>query len=243
MRVGIIQSNYIPWRGYFDFIAQVDMFIFYDDLQYTKRDWRNRNKIKEKDGIAWLTVPVSFTQSAPRKICETSIDFTQNWQKKHQSRLYHAYAKSAHFNRYFPDYCSIIEMRHNSISELNTQLIHWLMKCLGITTPTRVSSELNVTGSKTERLINILTTLGATHYLSGPAAADYLDLELFRRAGIQLEYKSYDYQPYPQLHGAFDGNVSVLDLLFNMGGQAGEYLHSCRENTIVVPSGKNMTGL
>lgn len=234
MRVGIIQSNYIPWRGYFDFIDDVDSFIFHDDLQYTKGDWRNRNKIKTPRGLIWLTVPVC-KGNTNRLICETAIDYKNNWQKDHINKIKQNYSKSPYLKNYLEDFAAILNQRFSTISELNVALCRWIMGILGISTPLRMSQEFQPVGRKTARVIDLLTKVGASTYLSGPAAQAYLDLELFRQHGIQLEFKSYDYPSYPQLWGRFIGEVTVLDLLFNTGPEARKYLKSRQPNQIILP--------
>lgn len=234
MRVGIIQSNYVPWRGYFDFIDDVDLFIFYDDVKYTKGDWRNRNKIKSQQGLEWLTIPVKFLK-LNQLIKDTAIDYSQKWQKYHEKKLNQNYSKALHYNTYINDFVSIINITYSSISELNVVLCKWIMKMLEIHTPTKMSHDFYLSGNKTARLIDLLTQVSATSYLSGSSAAAYLDMELFRQTGIQLEFKSYDYAPYPQLWGEFTGEVTVLDLLFNTGPEARKYLKSRTSNRIVLP--------
>lgn len=232
MKINIIQSNYIPWRGYFDFIDDMDLTIFYDDVQYTKNDWRNRNKLKTVNGVEWITVPVrSFSLS--QLIQETPIDY-RGWVKKHKNQIIQWYAKACFFKQYREELFGILEVNYKTISELNVKLCQWIMQKLEINTPTRMSSEFVLNGSKTERLINLLTKIGATVYVSGPAGRNYLDEKLFKEAGIGLEYKVYDYPPYPQLWGGFIGEVTVLDLLFNVGPDARNYLKSQSPNQVVV---------
>ena len=234
MRVGIIQSNYIPWRGYFDFIDDVDVFIFHDDLQYTKGDWRNRNRIKTGAGLQWLTVPVRYTHVG-QLIDEVSLDESQAWGRKHLNLLEANYRTAPYFQAYFKPFADVLGRTYPSISQLNIALIRWVMGCLEIATPTVVSRELNVTGSKTARLIELLKKVDASIYLSGPAAADYLDLPSFEEHGIRLEYKSYDYQSYEQAGGGeFAPGVSILDLLFNTGPEARKYLKSRSANQVIV---------
>lgn len=232
MKVAVIQSNYVPWRGYFDFIDSVDLFVFYDDLQYTTRDWRNRNRIVTPDGLRWLTVPVNYTKRSQR-IDEVPIDYRQNWQERHFHQLETNYRRAPSFQTYVHQFTSIINQEFSSISELNVALCKWIMRLLDIRTPTCMSRELKLSGTKSERLIELLTKVGATSYLSGPSAAAYLDLELFHRQGLRVEYKSYDYPPYPQLRGEFHGDASILDLLFNTGPDARQYLKSCAPNRVV----------
>ena len=234
MRVGIIQPNYIPWRGYFDFIDDVDLFIFLDDVQYTRRDWRNRNWIKCPQGKMWLTVPVHFRRDSGQPICDTPIDYTHNWQSKHGRSFHVNYSGATFFDRYQADYLSLIESNFRTIAELNIALTSWIMGRFAITTPLRCASEFSSTRSKTDRLLDILDQVGATTYLSGPAAKDYLETDKFFEAGIGLEFKTYDYAPYPQLWGAFEAGVTALDLLFNCGPRAVSYLKSRQPNLCVV---------
>ncbi len=233
MRVGVIQSNYLPWRGYFDFISQVDLFVFHDDLQYTKGDWRNRNRIKTQEGLRWLTVPVHYRQVA-QKIDETGLDRAKPWAHEHLNRLEGAYLRAPFFLRYRDELESLLRADYESISTLNISLVRWVMTQLGLSTPLCHSRQLGLVGAKTERLIDLLRKVGGTTYLSGPSAQSYLDLKAFQAAGIALEYKTYDYLPYPQLWGPFEGAVTVLDLLFNHGPASREYLFSRSPNVQIV---------
>ena len=230
LRVGIIQSNYLPWRGYFDLIDDVNLFIVYDHVQYTRRDWRNRNKIKTGSGPAWISVPVRFSRSTPTSIDQTPVVYDNNWQKKHIRSIDMAYRSSPYYHLYQPELLDIISARVKTISELNVTLIQWIMQQLRIETPIRFSREFSPTGNKTDMLVETLKQVGATDYLCGPASSDYLETEKFRSAGIRVEYKSYDYQDYPQLHGPFEPNVSVIDLLFNCGPDARGHLKSLSPN-------------
>ena len=232
MKISIIQSNYIPWRGYFDFIDDVDLTVFYDDVQYTKNDWRNRNKLKTSNGAEWITVPVRIL-SLSQLIQETPIDY-RGWEKKHKHNIIQWYSKTHFFKDYSEELFAIIEAKYSTISKLNVALCHWIMQKLEIDTPTQMSSEFILHGSKTERLIDLLKQIGAVTYVSGPAGKGYLDERLFRQAGIGLEYKSYDYPMYPQLWGDFIGAVSVIDLLFNTGPKARKYLKSMKTNEVII---------
>lgn len=233
MKVGVIQSSFIPWRGYFDFIASVDAFVFHDDIQYTKGDWRNRNKIKTAKGSEWLTVPVSY-KYVSQLICETPIDNSTPWAKKHL-RIWQAHYQAAQYFDATTEILSLLDDNEGAtISQLNVKLIRKICDYLNISTPTMLSSELALEGSKTERLIDLLKKLNASAYLSGPSADAYLDKEAFRRNGIQLEYKSYDYAPYPQLWGDFIGEVTVLDLIANCGSEARNHIRSRTPDTVVI---------
>lgn len=237
MRVGIIQSNYIPWRGYFDFIDDVDLFLFHDDLQYTKHDWRNRNHIKTRQGLQWLTVPVAHPR-VDQQIMETAISYHHTgrrgtWQNDHLKRFESSYLHTP----YYADARAILEEAFRfddaTISELNVRLIRLICGYLGINTPLARSSDYSITGVKTDRIIQLMTKTGADTYLSGPAARAYLDHAAFAAHGFRLEYKSYDYPPYPQPHGAFEGAVTVLDLIANIGPEAPAYLKSRIPNEVV----------
>ncbi len=220
----MIQSSYIPWRGYFDFIDDCDLFVYYDDVQYTHRSWRNRNRIKTERGPMWLSVPVLHDRQTV--IEHARIDYSTRWCDKHTRSLAAAYRKAPYFEAYAPGFFAILGSRPQTISELNVRTCGWIMQQLGITTRTAMSSEFGIAGDKVERPLRILQRLGATRYLSGPTAKPYTDVQKFRAAGIALEFKVYDYPEYPQLHGAFEPAITVLDLLFNCGPHARRYLKS-----------------
>ena len=232
MRVGIIQSNYLPWRGYFDFIDDVDVFIVYDDVQFSKGGWRNRNQIKTPQGLRWMTVPVRHRRLA-QLICETEVDYSRNWQRDHLN-LIATHLKPAEF---LSDALNLLEAafetRHATISELNVALIRRVCRYLKIHTPLRSSAEFELQGAGTERLIQLLTAIGAATYVSGPSAKAYLDESRFCEAGIRLEYKSYVYPEYPQLWGPFEGAVSVIDLIANCGPAARHFIKSGTANEVI----------
>lgn len=233
MRVGIIQSSYFPWRGYFDFINSVDLFIFYDDVQYSKNGWRNRNRLKTPDGLRWITVPVRG-RSLKQQILQTEIDDRDDWRRRHLSLYKEAYGKAP----FFKDALVLLEGLNGesdkTISELNIRLIKSVCAYLEITTPMKRSSEWSLEGAKTDRLLDLLRQVKAKTYLSGGSADEYLEKDKFREAGIQLEYKTYDYEPYPQLWGAFEGSVSILDLIANCGPEARSFLSSVTTHQVVV---------
>ena len=236
MRVGVIQSAYIPWRGYFDFINSVDVFIFHDDIQYTKGDWRNRNLIKTEKGLEWLTVPVHY-KTVSQKILDTDIDYTKKWFKKHLRRFEVAYAKAPYLDDAL-DILSVIESEtFDNISSLNLSLIKRICRYLSIETTLKLSSEFNLSGTKTDRLIELLLELGASTYLSGPSADVYLDKSQFIKNKISLEYKKYNYEVYPQLWGDFNGQVSIMDLIANCGKSTRQFICSKHADEIKVDFG------
>ena len=227
MNVVILQPAYIPWRGYFEQIYRADLFIFYDDVQYDKHGWRNRNQIKTAQGKQWLTIPVhsqGVTDGIPIK--DVRIDWSKRWPKKHLNALTTSYAKAPFFRSYQPWLASVYEREDEFLADLTIDTTVDLARMLGIKhTKFMRSSEIpNITGQKTDRLIQILGHVGARHYVSGPSARDYIEPEKFDRAGITLEYIEYDYPEYPQLHPPYDPFVTILDLLFMVGEDALSYI-------------------
>lgn len=233
MIMGMIQSNYLPWRGYFDFIDDCDLFVFYDDVKYTHKDWRNRNRIKTENGLLWLSVPVIHDSST--KLENAYIDYSKNWINKHIRNIKQSYQKCKYFDDYAEELFYIISSRYETISRLNIKLIYWMMSKLDIVTLTRMSSEFSIEGDKYDRPLKILQHLGAKTYISGPQARPYTDQNAYQESGIELLYKSYDYRKYPQLYGEFENSISVIDLLFNCGPQSREYLKSRAPN---IPASK-----
>ena len=218
-KIALLQSNYIPWKGVFDLIHAVDCFIFYDSADFTRRDWRSRNRIKTADGPQWLTVPV---EHAPRgtPIGEIRICRNQPWRERHRRTIERAYARAPFFaaNRFLLD--EIYGLETDLLSEFNIAATRLLARHLGCRTEFDDSRRYHLPGVKDDKIIALCRAVGADGYLSGPAAKDYIVPEKFRAAGIGLEYIRYDYPVYPQLHGAFDPFVSVLDVIFNCGPAA-----------------------
>ena len=226
MRVAILQSNYIPWKGYFDIIGSVDAFILYDDMQYTKNDWRNRNKIKTQNGLQWLSIPVR-QESLHQKINETIITDAK-WHINHWKSIAQSYAKAPCFKEYKDEFEALyMGATQTTISEINRYFIDAINAMLGITTKIYDSREFVLVDGKSERLLALCQELGATTYLSGPAAKDYLDESIFHAANIQVEWMDYSgYEPYHQLFPPFEHGVSVIDLIFNEGKNAKNFLKS-----------------
>ncbi|MEO5887715.1 MAG: WbqC family protein [Anaerolineales bacterium] len=227
MNVVILQPSYIPWRGYFDQIRRADLFIFYDDVQYDKHGWRNRNQIKTVQGKQWLTIPVhsqGVTEGIP--INQVKMDWSKPWVKNHLKALTFAYKRSPHFDSYAPWLDSVYARRDAFLADFTIWLTIEIAREIGIThTQFMRSSEIpNIAGQKTERLIRILQQVGAKHYISGPTAKAYMESERFDAAGITLEYIEYNYSEYPQLYPPYDPNVSILDLMFMTGRDAMQYI-------------------
>lgn len=224
--VAMSQSNYIPWKGYFDMINMADEFFFYDDVQYTHQDWRNRNKIKTPKGLEWLTVPVG--KDRKRLICEVQIK-DHRWQKKHWGKILNNYRTAP----YFKDYSEFFEEIYlktiwTNLSELNQYIIKTIsVDIFGITTKFNDSRNYNLTGEKEKRYIPLLKQLGVTEYISGPSAKNYLTEEMLKKEGIKLTWLNYrGYPEYHQLFPPFKHDVTILDLIFNEGPNSKQYLKS-----------------
>lgn len=226
--VAVLQSNYIPWKGYFDLINSVDEFILFDDMQYTRRDWRNRNRIKTSKGSEWITIPVCVKGRYHQKINETVVTSDQ-WSAEHWKKLLHNYSKARCFSQLAP---TIKELYTKSstiklLSEINYLFIEFVCRFLKISTRLTRSSDYKLVEGKNERLINLCLQSDASRYLSGPSARDYMNVEMFESAGIEVNFFDYSgYPEYQQRFPPFEHGVSILDLLFNEGEQAYHFMKS-----------------
>lgn len=227
MKCVILQPSYIPWRGYFHQIALADVFVFFDDVQYDKRGWRNRNVIKTPAGPKWLTIPVhckgAQTEHIPIK--EIPIVWEKPWSQYHLEAISQSYKKAPYFDYFFDFMNTSLSAYPNLLADFTIDLTKSLASFIGIEGKHYLrSSSLSVPGGKTEKLINILKLVGADHYISGPSARDYIDEQQFRDQKITLEYMTYSYPEYPQFYPPFDGNVSIIDLIFMTGPAALDYI-------------------
>jgi len=218
MRLVVLQPGYLPWLGFFDQMHWADTFVIYDDVQYTKNDWRNRNRIKGPNGPQWLTVPVHFHLGSLIK--DVALPEDKRWVKSHVKSLQFAYAKAKYFDDYFLRIKELIEAPHERLIDLDMALIMYLNGTLGIDTQILYSSRMQAQSSKSQRLLNMCRECGATEYLTGDAARDYLDMKLFEDNGIEVRYHNYKHPVYPQLHGEFIPYLSIVDLLFNCGSES-----------------------
>jgi hypothetical protein len=229
-RVAVVQSNYIPWKGYFDMIAAVDEFILFDDVQYTRRDWRNRNQIKTPHGLQWLTVPIVVKGRYNQKIRETEIHRSE-WAATHWKALWQNYRQAS----CFPEIAAWLEplyldAPYGHLSQLNRRFIEAICRYLDVETRITNSWDYRLLEGKTERLASLCAQAGGTEYISGPRAKGYIEEGVFDAMGIRLTWFDYEgYEAYPQLWGEFIHGVSVLDLLFNCGKQARRFMRRLRE--------------
>lgn len=225
-KVAVLQSNYIPWKGYFDIIGKVDLFIFHDDLQYTKNDWRNRNKIKSPNGLIWLTIPCGISEK--RLICEVELK-DKSWQKVHWEKIQSNYKKAPFFNHYkdfFEDF--YLNKKWDYLSDLNQFLIKYISKnFLFLKTEFSDSREYDLKLKKADRLRELLLKVNANIYYSGPSAKDYLSEDFLMQKNIETKWMEYNnYKEYKQLFGSFENNVSIIDLLFNVGPESINFIQS-----------------
>ena len=225
--IAVVQSNYIPWKGYFDLINSVDEFVLYDDVQYTRRDWRNRNIIKSPAGPVWLTIPVQVKGKYSQPIKDTVVS-DNAWNRKHWQTVLHCYSPARYFRRYRDTFEDLyLNTTEEYLSRINYRFLEAICRVLGISTKLSWSMDYQLIGDKTERLVNLCKQAGATDYLSGPNARAYLDEDMFRQENIALAYFDYSgYPQYSQLYPPFDPYVSVIDLIFNEGPVASKYMKS-----------------
>lgn len=224
-KVTVLQSNYIPWKGFFDLISSSETLVIYDDVQFTKNDWRNRNKIKTYGGPTWLTVPVG--QDINRNI--NAVEIPENsWQRKHWRTIMLNYQKQSGFSEYkdfFEDF--YLNKKWQNLSEMNEYLIRNILNFLSITVNIIRSESYQLNGQKEDRLLDLLTKLEASDYYTGPTALNYINPEKFMAKSINLHIKQYGpYPEYQQPYGSFEHNVSVVDLLLCCGSKSKQYIHA-----------------
>ena len=221
LTVAIMQPTYIPWLGYFALMDSVDAFVLMDDVQFDKRSWQQRNRVKTPNGPIWLTVPVLSKGRFHQRINEVHIDNGRDFPQNHIRTIEHNYRKASHFDEVFWGVKPLFEQGWELLCEFNMALIERIRSRLGIGTRCIHARDFEVRGVKAERLINLCRTLGATHYISPLGSRAYLEeTDLFKNAGIELSYQKYEHPTYPQLYGAFEPNCSVIDLMMNVGAES-----------------------
>ncbi len=218
--VCVLQPSYLPWLGYFDQIARSDVFVFYDDVQFDKNGWRNRNRIKSANGVQWLTVPVLHKGLGPQAINRVQISNKSQWSEKHLRTIAQSYAGAAYRDEVCELLLGYLTQPWTLLADLDIALIEGICGYLGLKRRFVRSSSLGIEGERSERLIRICDRFGAKSYLSGDAARAYLDVDLFSAEGITVEWQGYSHPEYPQLHGSFVSHLSIVDLLMNSGSNS-----------------------
>lgn len=244
MKMVILQPMYIPWMGYFGMMQQADIFIFHDDIEFVRQSWQRRNQIKVPEnngGSKWLSVPIEKDQG--QNINEVRINNNIDWQDDHWAEIKSAYSEEAvpyggEHAEYFEDYANVIREIYQKdweyLSNLTTTTVEILAEQIGVgDLEIRSTSEMDVSGDKTDRVINILNTVGADEYISGPGAKDYLDVDSFRANGISLYWHEFTHPEYPQPYGEFQSHMSAIDFLFNVGPDSERMLREAETGSLV----------
>ncbi len=231
--VAVLQPGYLPWLGFFDQVRRADVFVYYDDVQFDKHGWRNRNRIKTQTGPAWLTVPVRHSGRGFPTILDVEIDAGAPWARKHIASIRQAYARAPFVDRYLPALEHLLRHDWQRLVDVDIACAALIADWLGLATRIERSSTLDIGGERSERLINICRRFGATRYLSGDAAQAYLDVALFASAGIEVEWQHYAHPIYPQLHGSFVPYLSAVDLVLNCGDEAPAIAFGAGANSVI----------
>ena len=222
----VLQPGYLPWLGFFDQMRRSDVFVYYDDVQFDKHGWRNRNRIKTPAGPHWLTVPVLHRGKNRPLILDVEIDTGARWAHKHVGTLKQYYAKAPYLGRYLPELEELINRPWTRLVDLNLALVNLMAGWLGLKPTMHRASALGIGGARSQRLVNMCLHFGANQYLSGNAASDYLDVALFASQGVEVVWQDYSHPVYPQQHGPFVPFLSVIDLLFNCGDDSALFLRN-----------------
>lgn len=215
--LAVLQPGYLPWLGFFDQMNRADVFVYYDDVQYDKHGWRNRNRVKSMTGPVWLTVPVRHSGLGMPPVNQVEIDNRLPWARKHIQTLSQFYARAPYKDDYLPTLQEILERPWTRLIDLNLQLSETMRDWLSIDCEIHMASDLEIHGEQSGRLLALCRHFGANVYLTGDSARDYLDIDLFTGHGVHVEWQNYRHPEYPQLHGEFVSHLSAVDLLFNAG--------------------------
>lgn len=225
MKVVVNQPTYLPWIGYFAMMDLADVFVFYDDVQLSPQSWQVRNRIKTGNGTQWLTVPIK--RNFGQRICDTEVNTDIIWRVNHWKSIEQAYSKAPHFKPWCYYVEDLYQLYWYYLADLTTYNIKILAEIMDVRLPEfKLSSGMNLTGAKNDRLLELLGKVGATEYISGMAAKDYIDEDRFKKAGIKLTWFEFEHPTYPQIRGEFAPYMSALDLIFNVGEEAVKYVHS-----------------
>ena len=222
----VLQPGYLPWLGFFDQMRRADVFVYYDDVQFDKHGWRNRNRIKSPAGPQWLTVPVLHHGQSQPLILDTLIDTRSGWARKHTGTLRQYYAKAPYLKQYLPELEALLNRPWTRLVDLDLAVVSLMAGWLKLPAPVLRASELGIGGTQSERLINMCLHVGANRYLSGNAASDYLDVAAFNARGVEVQWQDYQHPIYPQQHEPFVPYLSAIDLLLNCGDDSASILKS-----------------
>jgi len=226
MIISVHQPQYLPWLGYFHKMYQSDAFVFLDNVQYKKREYQNRNRIRTKSGDIWLTVPVMKDVDPYPKISSVRVDNSQSWQKKHWRAASLNYSRAPYFKKYGNYFEEIYKKEWKMLADLNIEIVKYMAQSIGIERPVYLESQLNITTKNTMRIIDICGALKADTYLSGIGGKEYLDETQFNASGIKLVYQDFRHPRYPQCYEPFLPYMSAIDLLFNCGDSSLKVLTS-----------------
>jgi hypothetical protein len=218
--VVVLQPGYLPWLGFFDQLRRSDVFVYYDDVQYDRHGWRNRNRIKTRQGPLWLTVPVMTGGHHGQTIMDAAIDNRMPWARKHLAAISQNYARAPYLAEYLPQLEALLLRQWLRLVDLDIAAVGLMCEWLGIERKIVCASQLGIDGHRSERLLGICRHFNADCYLSGDSAQNYLNLALFADAGVRVEWQNYHHPVYPQLHGEFLPYLSALDLVLNVGPES-----------------------
>ncbi len=224
--VAINQPGYLPWMGFFKRIMYSDIFVFLDDVQYLKKDWQNRNKIRTSQGWIWLSVPVK--KNDLENLNKVDIDYSENWISTHKKSIRYNYSKSKFFDDHWPFFEQLFEKKFTRLIDLNMEIINYVLQTLDIKTKTIFASELEVTGKKSDLNLSICKTLNADVYLSGTLGQDYIKIDDFKNNDIDVKFADYRHPVYPQYFDPFIPNMAIIDLLFNCGKESRKILQDSK---------------
>jgi hypothetical protein len=217
MIITIHQPDFLPWLGFFDRWLKSDLYIVLDDVQFIRRGWHHRDRIKTPQGVKWLTVPVCKKGRFHQQIKDVEIDNVVRWRRRHLNTLRSSYGKAPNFNAVFHLVEDIFRRNHKFLIELNIDLLDCLSGFMKIDTPYIFSSSFKTSSKGTDKLVQLVKAVGGRFYLTGKGAKDYLDVSAFHKEGIQVLWQDFNHPVYPQLYGSFEPMLSVLDSLMMFG--------------------------